>query len=86
MAVAQIIAPARWHRTVAKQVAESPRLARELKRAAERPGLLAELTADEVRELAAIRPTDERVRKALVLVEEAELRERTRRRGAYQGI
>lgn len=78
MAVARITASSRWHRAVAKQLADLPKVARELERAAGRPGLIAELSSDEVRELAARRPRDERIQTALAQVEEAEFREQER--------
>lgn len=86
MAVARITASARWHRSVAKQVADLPKVARELERAAGRMGLTAEFQADEVRVLAERRPRDERVQAALARIEEAELSDLARRARVQQII
>ena len=87
MAVARISASESWFLTAAEIVSDLPKLQRELLCAAglaykgreARRMLLAELTADEVRELDA-RIGDERTRQALAELEAAEEYERTRPR------
>ena len=78
MAVARISAPAGWFVRTAELVEDLPLARRELLRAAERRGLMAELDANEVRALAERLPEDERVQEALVDLERAEEHERTR--------
>lgn len=78
MAVARIKLTARQHLVLAAALPPSlHRAAREIKRAAERPGLLAELTADEVRAIQphAVGDAAQAVAAAVALVAEVEAQE-----------
>jgi hypothetical protein len=79
MAIARIKADARWF-TAASSAIEvtAPKGARELLRAAERPGLTAELHDDEIRALVSVWPRDEVAAEALAAMEEALASERAR--------
>lgn len=82
MAVTRIKADKRWFRRAAARVKDDcPRLARELERAADRPGKTAELQAYEARVLVQHMPLDERARTALERLEVSEANERRRPRG-----
>ena len=79
MAVAQITASSKWHRKMAAENHDLPKLQRELLRAADRPGLNAELDADEVRALAGRYPEDALIQDALTRIEGSESRDLVRR-------
>lgn len=85
MAVARIVADRCWFKARAAEFQDQPRMARELLRAAERPGRMAELTSGEVRLLWARRATDRRVVEAYNAILESEARER-RAHDHLQGI
>ena len=78
MAVARIKATKRWHKKAAGIMQDVPKAARELNRAAERPGLLAEMHADEMRILIERMPNDPLVKKAFGELREAEICEAAR--------
>lgn len=78
MAVVRITATQRWFLRASDALEGLPRGKRELARAALRPGLTAELGADEIRTLASLWPQDTYVAKALAELEASEKRERDR--------
>lgn len=77
MAVVRFKATRAYFRRVALDVQDHPRLAKELARAAQRPGLVAEITAAEARVLCERLPSDPRW---LPIVEQVEAAERGERR------
>ena len=85
MAVARIKATPEWFAAAADSLPDSEkRAARELRRAIDRPGRLAELARDEVEALNASLPGDPLVVEALAAVEAALASEGRRRRGVYR--
>lgn len=82
MAVVRITATKPWMRKAARLLQpNAPRGAKELLRAVDRPGCMAELMGEEARELARVLPHDSRAAEALRLIEEGEAREAARPRG-----
>lgn len=79
MAVARITASKRALRSMANHMRDHKRAGRELERAIERPGLTAELDADELRLLVERCPRSIPVREALARLETAERSEAERR-------
>ena len=79
MAVARIKASPDWFRSTSDLVrGDVPAAAREMVRAIDRPGLLAELGADEVRVLSVLLPDDPLITEALRSIESSEIRENVR--------
>jgi hypothetical protein len=78
MAVVRIRAEWAWFRAVAATMYDHPRLARELERAAVRPGRTAELTLPEARAVAERLPYDPIAVAALGAGEESAARDRER--------
>lgn len=79
MAIGRFKAEKAWFRRAALEVKDHPRLARELTRAADRPGRIAEITGGEARVLAERRPTDPIVTDVIHAVLASEERDRARR-------
>ena len=79
MAVSRIKADQRWFKQAAAAVEPTaPKAARELLRAVDRPGRMAELSSEEVEALALAMPDDDLVATALTDVRESLVRERNR--------
>lgn len=79
MAIGRFKATRAWFRRVALDVQDHPRLARELMRAADRPGKIAEITGGEARVLAERRPNDPIVTDVIHAVLASEERDLARR-------